>query len=231
MLIANATGCSSIYGGNLPTTPYCRDANGRGPAWSNSLFEDAAEFGYGMRLGADAHKHQAEVLLKRLGGQLGDDLVGALVGAEQYGEANIAAQRERIEILKVKLRAIPGLDAARLLVLADYLVRKSVWSFGGDGWAYDIGYGAWTTSWPSRGTSTSWCSTPRSTPTPAARPASPPRSARRPSSPRPASRWAEGPGPDGHELSPRLRRVGALGPRTPRWCRPSRRPTATPARR
>jgi pyruvate-ferredoxin/flavodoxin oxidoreductase len=141
MVIANATGCSSIYGGNLPSTPYCQDENGRGPAWSNSLFEDSAEFGYGLRLGVDAHKEQAEHLVKKLSGQIGGELADALLGAEQYGEANIAAQRERIVALRAKLRGLDSLDARRLDHLADYLVRKSVWSFGGDGWAYDIGYG------------------------------------------------------------------------------------------
>ncbi len=141
MLIGNATGCSSIYGGNLPTTPYCVDTNGRGPAWSNSLFEDAAEFSFGFRLAFDSHKKQATELVTALASELGDDMVTALLTADQYGEANIKAQRERVEALKAKLNTIDDPKAKWLLPLADYLVRKSVWALGGDGWAYDIGYG------------------------------------------------------------------------------------------
>ncbi len=141
LLIGNATGCSSIYGGNLPTTPYCKDANGRGPAWSNSLFEDAAEFGFGFRLGIDAHKDLAAQLLKRLASQLGDNLVEDLLHADQGGEAGIKAQRERVAILKQKLAGLQNDEARRLELVADYLVKKSVWMMGGDGWAYDIGYG------------------------------------------------------------------------------------------
>jgi pyruvate-ferredoxin/flavodoxin oxidoreductase len=140
-LIANATGCSSIYGGNLPTTPYCQNADGRGPAWANSLFEDNAEFGMGMRLAVDKHAEQAKELLAALAGQLGDELVGALLGADQSSEAGIAAQRERVTALRAKLAGVQKPEARRLEVLADYLVKKSVWIFGGDGWAYDIGYG------------------------------------------------------------------------------------------
>ncbi|NUQ00326.1 MAG: 4Fe-4S dicluster domain-containing protein, partial [Armatimonadetes bacterium] len=141
LIIANATGCSSIYGGNLPSTPYCKDDNGRGPAWANSLFEDNAEFGFGFRLGVDSHKHQAEVLLAQLAPQLGERLVNELLTAEQYGEGNIKAQRERIEELRRQLLTLTDPRARRLEQLADYLVRKSVWILGGDGWAYDIGYG------------------------------------------------------------------------------------------
>ncbi len=141
LLIGNATGCSSIYGGNLPTTPYCVDSNGRGPTWSNSLFEDAAEFSFGFRLAIDSHKREAERLLAELGPQVGDDLVSAILTADQYGEANIKAQRERVVALAQKLAGINDPRAARLALLADYLVRKSVWALGGDGWAYDIGYG------------------------------------------------------------------------------------------
>jgi pyruvate-ferredoxin/flavodoxin oxidoreductase len=143
-LIANATGCSSIYGGNLPTTPYCQNADGRGPAWANSLFEDNAEFGMGMRLAVDKHGEQAKELLRGLAAAVGDDLVTAILDADQATEAGIAAQRERVTALRAKL-AGPGLtdepEARRLEALADYLVKKSVWIFGGDGWAYDIGYG------------------------------------------------------------------------------------------
>ncbi|NLX12595.1 MAG: pyruvate:ferredoxin (flavodoxin) oxidoreductase [Phycisphaerales bacterium] len=141
LLIGNATGCSSIYGGNLPTTPYCKDANGRGPTWSNSLFEDAAEFSFGFRLGIDAHQELATSILKRLAGQLGDSLVEDLLNAAQGSEAGIKAQRERVAILKKKLAGIQTDDARRLELVADYLVKKSVWMMGGDGWAYDIGYG------------------------------------------------------------------------------------------
>jgi pyruvate-ferredoxin/flavodoxin oxidoreductase len=140
-LIGNATGCSSIYCGNLPTTPFTVDENGRGPSWSNSLFEDAAEFGFGLRLGVDANKQQAEDLLRTLAGQLGDELVAGLLEADQYGEGNIQAQRARVEALLQALKTIESPEARRLEDVADYLVRKSVWSIGGDGWAYDIGYG------------------------------------------------------------------------------------------
>ncbi len=140
-LISNATGCSSIYGGNLPTTPYAVNRDGRGPAWSNSLFEDNAEFGFGYRLAIDTHIRQAHDLLRHLSGRIGDVLVGELIGADQVSEAGIAAQRERVEALKAKLRAVEGPEARRLETLADYLVKKSVWLVGGDGWAYDIGYG------------------------------------------------------------------------------------------
>jgi pyruvate-ferredoxin/flavodoxin oxidoreductase len=141
MLIGNATGCASIYGGNLPTTPYCQDANGRGPTWCNSLFEDNAEFAFGLRLAVDKHQDQAVGLLKKLSGQIGDELVGALIGADQTTEAGILAQRERVTALKQKLQAMGTAEAKWLELLADYLVKKSVWAFGGDGWAYDIGYG------------------------------------------------------------------------------------------
>jgi pyruvate-ferredoxin/flavodoxin oxidoreductase len=140
-VIANATGCSSIYGGNLPTTPYTTNRDGRGPAWANSLFEDNAEFGLGMRLGLDSHTTQARTLLMQLAPQLGDGLASGLFEADQGSEAGIAGQRERVAALKARLCQIPGSDAARLALLADYLVRKSVWIVGGDGWAYDIGYG------------------------------------------------------------------------------------------
>ena len=138
-LIANATGCSSIYGGNLPTTPYCTDSNGRGPAWANSLFEDNAEFGLGLRLAADKHEEQARELLQH--GPIPPQLVAGLLGGDQSTEAGIAAQRARVEELKSLLAAESGPEATRLLLLADSLVKKSVWIVGGDGWAYDIGYG------------------------------------------------------------------------------------------
>ena len=141
LLIANATGCSSIYGGNLPTTPYAKDLNGRGPAWSNSLFEDAAEFGLGMRLSVDFQKNFANQLIKGLEGEIGGDLVNAILTASQTDEAGIAAQRERVEALKAKLASLKSDEAKALSEVADYFVEKSVWTIGGDGWAYDIGYG------------------------------------------------------------------------------------------
>jgi len=141
LMIANATGCSSIYGGNLPTTPWRTDAAGRGPAWSNSLFEDNAEFGLGMRMGVDARKSEAERLLRALSGQIGDDLVGGLLDTKVAGEDAIAAQRERVASLRDKLSSIEDVNAGRLAALADVLVPRSVWIVGGDGWAYDIGFG------------------------------------------------------------------------------------------
>jgi pyruvate-ferredoxin/flavodoxin oxidoreductase len=140
-LIANATGCSSIYGGNLPTTPYAANRDGRGPSWSNSLFEDNAEFGFGFRLALDSHVRQARQLLTLLGARLGDNLVRELLEADQGSETGISAQRERVAALKTRLDGFPEPEAARLALLADYLVKKSVWIVGGDGWAYDIGFG------------------------------------------------------------------------------------------
>ncbi|HEX2872452.1 MAG TPA: pyruvate:ferredoxin (flavodoxin) oxidoreductase [Polyangiaceae bacterium] len=140
-LIANATGCSSIYGANLPSTPYAADAYGRGPAWANSLFEDNAEFGYGMRLSVDAHAAEAKRLLQSLAPGLPDSLVAALLQGEQGSEAGIFRQRESIAALKEKLTGLDSRDAVRLQQLADYLLEKSVWLVGGDGWAYDIGFG------------------------------------------------------------------------------------------
>jgi pyruvate-ferredoxin/flavodoxin oxidoreductase len=149
MIIANATGCSSIFGGNLPTTPYTRNADGRGPAWANSLFEDNAEFGLGLRLGWEKQHSEARRYVLQLADLIGTELADALLSAEQGDEAGIAAQRERVELLKT------GLDTAlrdgyagdrasvvrHLRSLADELVEKTVWIVGGDGWAYDIGYG------------------------------------------------------------------------------------------
>ena len=140
-LIANATGCSSIYGGNLPTTPYTVNRDGRGPAWSNSLFEDNGEFGFGLRLGIDKHAEQARELLTQLAATLGETLVDDILRANQESEAGIAAQRQRIAALRQKLASLPSPQARRLEILADYLVNKSVWIVGGDGWAYDIGFG------------------------------------------------------------------------------------------
>jgi len=141
MVIANATGCSSIYGGNLPTTPYAVNIDGRGPAWNNSLFEDNAEFGMGFRLTIDKQNEYARELLTQLSDTIGGQLVEELLNADMTDEAGIKAQRERVEILKGKLKGVDSNKAKDLLTLADVLVKKSVWVFGGDGWAYDIGYG------------------------------------------------------------------------------------------
>ncbi|MBI3176556.1 MAG: pyruvate:ferredoxin (flavodoxin) oxidoreductase, partial [Chloroflexi bacterium] len=140
-LIANATGCSSIYGGNLPTTPWAQNKAGRGPAWSNSLFEDNAEFGLGFRLTLDKHTQFARELLGRLAPQVGEELAGEVLNADQSTEAAIAKQREAVSRLKEALLTIESPEAADLLSLADMLVKRSLWIVGGDGWAYDIGYG------------------------------------------------------------------------------------------
>ncbi len=140
-IIANATGCSSIYGGNLPTTPWATDADGRGPTWSNSLFEDNAEFGLGFRLSIDKQNTQAKELLQRLAGEVGEKLAEEVINADQSEELGIIEQRERVAELKAKLQGIDTPEAQRLLTLADFLVKRSVWIMGGDGWAYDIGYG------------------------------------------------------------------------------------------
>ncbi len=141
LLIANATGCSSIYGGNLPTTPYCTNDEGRGPAWSNSLFEDNAEYGFGHRVSIDQHIRQAHDLLKELGSQLDASLVNELISETDDDHAGIVRQRERVTQLRAALKKIKSPPARRLEALADYLVKKAVWLLGGDGWAYDIGYG------------------------------------------------------------------------------------------
>ena len=141
MVVANATGCSSIYGGNLPTTPWSQNGEGRGPAWSNSLFEDNAEFGLGYRLSIDYQRAFAGALLKKLAGTVGDDLAHAILTAEQKDEADIFEQRLRVAALKEKLRSVDSNDARQLLSVADMLVKKSVWIIGGDGWGYDIGFG------------------------------------------------------------------------------------------
>jgi pyruvate-ferredoxin/flavodoxin oxidoreductase len=140
-LVANATGCSSIYGGNLPTTPWAKDSFGRGPAWSNSLFEDNAEFGLGMRLTLDKQNEYAAELLAALSKELGSELVDAILHADQANEAGIDEQRKRIAELKNKLAKSSDPRAKDLVSVADSLVKKSVWIMGGDGWAYDIGYG------------------------------------------------------------------------------------------
>ncbi len=140
-VVANATGCSSIYGGNLPTTPWSKNADGRGPAWSNSLFEDNAEFGLGFRVSIDKQTEFAHELLRRVAGTVGEELVAAILDARQKDEADIYEQRQRVDLLKEKLQQLNSPDAKQLLSVADMLVKKSVWIIGGDGWAYDIGYG------------------------------------------------------------------------------------------
>jgi pyruvate-ferredoxin/flavodoxin oxidoreductase len=141
IMIANATGCSSIYGANLPTTPYCSNAEGRGPSWSNSLFEDCAEFGLGQRLSVDKQNEYARELVWRLSAQIGEELAQAILHGDQKTEQGIFAQRERIVALKAKLAGVDTSEARDLASIADSLVKKSVWIIGGDGWAYDIGYG------------------------------------------------------------------------------------------
>src|SRR5262249_45740235 len=137
--IANATGCSSIYGGNLPVTPWTKNQEGRGPAWSNSLFEDNAEFGLGFRLAADKDPEIGLDLLDRLKDAVGPDLAASIATAPQIQESEIRAQRIRIAALKTKLLAMKDPLAADLLSVVDHLVRRSIWIVGGDGWAYDIG--------------------------------------------------------------------------------------------
>jgi pyruvate-ferredoxin/flavodoxin oxidoreductase len=152
MIVANATGCSSIYGGNLPTTPWTQNAEGRGPAWSNSLFEDNAEFGLGFRISIDKQAEIAGGLLQQLATEVGEELANSILNAKQKDEADIWEQRERVELLKQRLDEILAnvetLHATslkskiqNLRSLADYLVKKSIWMIGGDGWAYDIGFG------------------------------------------------------------------------------------------
>ncbi len=141
LLVANATGCSSIYGGNLPTTPWTTNKLGQGPAWSNSLFEDNAEFGLGMRMTADHQLAMADRLLKELAPQLGEAFVEEILNAPQLQESEIAEQRKRIDLLKEKLATIPDAAAKHLLSVCEQLVHRCVWLVGGDGWAYDIGYG------------------------------------------------------------------------------------------
>ena len=140
-IIANATGCSSIYGGNLPTTPYTKNADGRGPAWSNSLFEDNAEFGLGMRLALDHQQAYAKTLVKNLRDVIGESLSETLLNTDQSNNDGINIQRELVAALKAKIQSVNGEETRDLISLADALVEKSVWIVGGDGWAYDIGYG------------------------------------------------------------------------------------------
>jgi pyruvate-ferredoxin/flavodoxin oxidoreductase len=141
LLVANATGCSSIYSGSLPSTPYTTNRSGRGPAWSNSLFEDNAEFGLGMRLAVDQQAIYARVLLAELAGELGDATVTALLEADQSTERGIEEQRQRVAALRARLQGQTSPRMRDLLSVADALVHRSVWIIGGDGWAYDIGAG------------------------------------------------------------------------------------------
>ena len=143
MMVANATGCSSIYGANLPVTPWTKNSDGRGPAWSNSLFEDNAEFGLGIRLAASKHRDMAAGLLKSFAPELGETFVGAILNAPQVRESEIRDQRIRVAELKTKLLHLADKNppARDLLSVVDHLVRRSIWAVGGDGWAYDIGYG------------------------------------------------------------------------------------------
>lgn len=140
-VVANATGCSSIYGGNLPTTPWAANKDGRGPAWSNSLFEDNAEFGLGIRASLNKQQQFAEELLAKLASAVGDDLAAAILEAPQHDDSDIYEQRQRVAALKERLAGLDSPDAGQLLTLADMLVKKDVWIIGGDGWAYDIGFG------------------------------------------------------------------------------------------
>lgn len=140
-MVANATGCSSIYGGNLPTTPWTTNKDGRGPSWSNSLFEDNAEFGFGMRLAVDKNNEYAKELLLKLTDKIGKELVEQIISADQSDEMGIYEQRERVAKLKEILEKDGSDEALNLLAVADYLIKKSIWIMGGDGWAYDIGFG------------------------------------------------------------------------------------------
>jgi pyruvate-ferredoxin/flavodoxin oxidoreductase len=141
LLVANATGCSSIYGGNLPTTPWATDAAGLGPAWANSLFEDNAEFGLGIRLGVEHHQSEAARLVDELAGTIGSELAAALLANTQPTEGDVVLQRQRVALLRERLSGVDDPRARRLGTIADELVRSSTWIVGGDGWAYDIGYG------------------------------------------------------------------------------------------
>ncbi len=141
LVVANATGCSSIYGGNLPTTPWSHNREGRGPAWANSLFEDNAEFGLGFRVSLDKQRDFAVELVRTLAPEIGEELAEAIINSDQSDEAGIQEQRERVAALKAKLVELGTPEARRLLALADQLVKRSVWIIGGDGWAYDIGFG------------------------------------------------------------------------------------------
>ena len=184
-IIGNATGCTSIYGGNLPTTPYTTRPDGKGPAWSNSLFEDAAEFAYGMRLSADKRaEYAAELLASKKGSGVSAALVDKLLNNAQAGEEEIEAQRASVVELKAELAKSKEAWATELSSLAEDLIKRSVWGLRRRrlGLRHRLS-AAWTTSSPPAATSTSWCSTPRSTPTPAARPPSPRPSAPSPSSP------------------------------------------------
>lgn len=167
MVVANATGCSSIYSGNLPTTPYAKDEKGHGPAWANSLFEDNAEFGLGMRFSIDQQTHFAKTLLEGLKDKIGAELVEKILANPQATDVEIDDQRANVKALRDKLAGIDTPEAKHLNKLADYLIKKSVWILGGDGWAYDIGFGGLDHAIASGKTSISWLWIPVFTPIPA----------------------------------------------------------------
>ena len=186
LVMANATGCSSIYGGNLPSTPWSQNAAGQGPAWANSLFEDNAEFGLGMRLALDAQRDLAQFLVRELRAEIGEPLATELLESTQDNDEQIRLQRERVKRLKAILSALHSPEAARLLAWPTAWSCAACGSSAATAGPTTSATAAWTTCWPRAATSTSWCSTPRSTATPAARPASPRSAARWPSSPPPA---------------------------------------------
>lgn len=167
MVVANATGCSSIYSGNLPTTPYTKDEKGHGPAWANSLFEDNAEFGLGMRFSIDQQTRFATSLLEGLKDKVGE-VAEKILSNPQSTDIEIDDQRANVKALRDKLASVNTPEAKQLDKLADYLIKKSVWIIGGDGWAYDIGFGGLDHAIASGKTSTSWLLIPAFTPTPAA---------------------------------------------------------------
>jgi pyruvate-ferredoxin/flavodoxin oxidoreductase len=205
LVIANATGCSSIYGGNLPTTPWTKDAHGRGPAWSNSLFEDNAEFGLGMRLAWDHRTAHARALLSELAPRVGAELAHQVLEADQESEAGLREGRARVAELERRLRALDSEAARELLAHSDALIEKSVWIVGGDGWAYDIGFGGLDHVLASDATSTCWCSIRPSTPTRADRLRRPRRALRSPSSRGREEAAQEGPRPVGRVVWQRVR--------------------------
>ena len=212
LIIANATGCSSIYGGNLPSTPYAQDRHGRGPAWSNSLFEDNAEFGLGFRVSIDKQQQFAGELLHRLSPQVGRHLATDILNARQRDDADIADQRARVADLKRKLESLGDPAAKRLLAVADTLVRKSVWIVGGDGWGYDIGYGGLDHVLASgHNVKVLLLDTEVYSNTGGQCSKSTPRSAVAKFAAGGKARTEEGPGPDGDELRHDLRRVGGDG--------------------
>ena len=234
MMVANATGCSSIYGGNLPVTPWSKNQEGRGPAWSNSLFEDNAEFGLGFRLAADKHLELATPLARGLAPKLGAELVEAILTAPQRHESEIRAQRARVATLIERLHALGDDPAAKdLLSVVDHLVRRSIWIVGGDGWAYDIGYGGLdhvlaTFARRQRAGAGHRGLFQHRRPGVEGHAAGRGRQIRR----RRQARRAQGPGAAGDRLRQRLRRAGRDGrPIRSRRCWRSAKPRPTPGRR